>query len=300
MFDKRTAMKKNFNLIILEKDGLNNDNNKRKRLNTGNILTLKGENFYLKMSLTNGSDINKGEIVKTLTNIKNQLIESENSSKIDNRNKVKEIKTDNDGISINKVNILDKKGIEKLGDIDHLIYYNTKNDLKLSLNSKFKNNQSIKTIQMSDRAIISITNSDIDKYTEIENRKKSKIKDIAKFNVKSSVNEVEEIFENNDISVYEYMNYNNTNHQVKFSTNSDNNYNIKNNNFKNTNVYNANNFESNNLTKLDDSENIKNIKFKNNYANNKNSLNDYFKKRDIYFKNNNSIKSNKSFKFYFF
>ena len=292
MFDKRTAMKKNFNLIILEKDGLNNDNNKRKRLNTGNILTLKGENFYLKMSLTNGSDINKGEIVKTLTNIKNQLIESENSSKIDNRNKVKEIKTDNDGISINKVNILDKKGIEKLGDIDHLIYYNTKNDLKLSLNSKFKNNQSIKTIQMSDRAIISITNSDIDKYTEIENRKKSKIKDIAKFNVKSSVNEVEEIFENNDISVYEYMNYNNTNHQVKFSTNSDNNYNIKNNNFKNTNVYNANNFESNNLTKLDDSENIKNIKFKNNYANNKNSLNDYFKKRDIYFKNNNSIKSN--------
>ena len=292
MFDKRTSMKKNFNLIILEKDGLNNDNNKRKRLNTGNILTLKGENFYLKMSLTNGSDINKGEIVKTLTNIKNQLIESENGSKIDNRNIVKKIKTDNDGISINKVNILDKKDIKKLGDIDHLIYYNTKNDLKLSLNSKFKNNQSIKTIQMSDKAIISITNSDIDKYTEIENRKKSKIKDIAKFNVKSSVNEVEEIFENNDISVYEYMNYNNTNHKVKFSTNSDNNYNITNNNFKNTKVNIANKFESNDLTMLDDSENIKNIKFKNNYANYQNSLNDYIKKRDIYFKNNNSIKSN--------
>ena len=293
MLDKRTEIKKNFNLIILEKDGLNNDNKKRKTLNTGNILTLKGENFYLKMNLTNGSEINKREIVKTLTNIKNQLIESENGSMIDNRNIVKQIKTDNDNISINKVNILDKKNIKKLGDIDQLIYYNTKNDFKLSLNSKFKNNQSIKTIHRSDKAIISITNSDIDKYTEIENRKKSKIKEIDKFNVKSSVNEVEEIFENNDISVYEYMNYNNTNHKVKFSTNSDNNCNITNNNLKNGNVNNANKFESNDLTKLDDSENLdKNIKFKNNYINYQNSLNDYIKKRDIYFKNNNSIKSN--------
>ena len=131
MLDKRTEIKKNFNLIILEKDGLNNDNNKRKTLNTGNILTLKGENFYLKMNLTNGSEINKREIVKTLTNIKNQLIESENGSIIDNRNIVKKIKTDNDNISINKVNILDKKNIKKLGDIDQLIYYNTKNDFKL-------------------------------------------------------------------------------------------------------------------------------------------------------------------------
>ena len=293
MFDKRNSMKKNFNLIILEKDGLNNDSNKRERLNTGNVLTLKGENFYLKMSLTHGSDINKKEIVKTLSSIQKQLKESENGSIIDNRNIVKKIKTENDGISINKVNILDKKEIGKLGDIDQLIYYNTKNDMKLSLNSKFINNQSIKTIQKSDKAIISITNSDIDKYTEIENRKKSKIKEIDKFNVKSSVNEVEEIFENNDISVYEYMNYNNTNYKVKFSTNSDNNCNITNNNLKNANVNNANKFESNDLTKLDDSENLdKNIKFKNNYINYQNSLNDYIKKRDIYFKNNNSIKSN--------
>ena len=289
MFDKRASMKKNLNLIILEKDGINIDNNKRKRLNTGNILTLKGENFYLKMNLTHGSDINKRDIVKALTNIRNQLRESENSSIIDNKNIVKKINTNDDGI--NKVNIFDKKEIGKLGDIDHLLYYNTKNDFKLSLNSKIKNNQSIKTIQMSDKAIISITNSDIDKYTELEHRKKSKVKDIVKFNVKSSVNEVEEIFENNDISVYEYMNYNNENHKVKMSTKSDNNnYIITNNTFKKYNVYNVN--KSNDLTKLDDNRNLnENIIFKNNFSNYQNSLNDYIKKKDIYLKKNNSIKS---------
>lgn len=287
MIDKRIAMKKNYNLIILEKDGINNDNIKRKRLNTGNILTLKGENFYLKMNLTHGSEINKSEIIKTLTNIKNQL--SENGSIIDNRNIIKKINTENN--SINMVNILEKKDFGKLGELDHVVYFNTKNDLKLSLNSKFKNNQSKKTLQMSDKAIISITNSDIDKYTELENKKKSKVIDISKFKVKSSVNEVEEVFENNDISVYEYMNYDNINHKVKYSINSDsNNCNISNNNCKNISVYNINKFESNNLTKLDDNENInKNIKIKNNFLTH-NSLNDYIKKKDSHIKNDNSVK----------
>ena len=54
---------KSQNLIILTKDGINEEQykNKRKRntIRSGTMLTYKGEEFILKINLLNESDINK-------------------------------------------------------------------------------------------------------------------------------------------------------------------------------------------------------------------------------------------------
>ena len=59
--------KKNHNLIILTKDGLNEKKSKNKKnvnntVNSRTLLTLKGEDFTIKMNLINTSEINKEKI----------------------------------------------------------------------------------------------------------------------------------------------------------------------------------------------------------------------------------------------
>jgi hypothetical protein len=77
---------------------------------------------------------------------------------------------------------------------------------------------------------------------------KNKTKDIGKLNI----NEREKIIDNDNISLYEYINYNNQNIKLKDSfNNNESNYmnssHKKSNNYNN-NIYNCTNLESNNST----------------------------------------------------
>ena len=226
------------NIIIINKDGMNEeeDNRKKRKSNAkkfGTIITLKGEEFTLKMNLLNTNDINREKILKTVTNMKKHLIDSESGSTI----------KENDYKKINK----------KFFHFNNIINYN-KNNLKINRDI------SEGSMKESNKPNICKTNNEADKYTEYEGKKKLLINGL-----KSSLNE-DENNQNNNISIYEFNK--NENSKIKESSiiyNEDNyckvinntNHNIKDNSFKkNININNGNR-----------------IKFKNNFINNYNNNN---------------------------
>ena len=241
--------KKKHNLIILTKGGINN-NNKRKTntKNSSTILTLKGEEFALKKNILNTLDINKEKIIKTVTSLKQELISEDDESEFNND---KKISIFDKNLKAEKSNILreNKDNEKKNNDLDFFLNLNGSINIKKT-STKFNKRISEKTFKGSNNAIICKTNSEIDKYTELENKKKC-FKDVSKFALKSSLNEAE-LIEKNNISVYEFIKFNNENFKVKDSSI---NYNdsiyskIKNKITKksslNTNIYEINNLEVN-------------------------------------------------------
>jgi hypothetical protein len=81
IFDNKTDLKnKKSHLIILTKDGENLDNNKNKNSNykSYTLLTFKEDELALRISLSNSYKIDREKIAKTVTNIKQNLIDDEN------------------------------------------------------------------------------------------------------------------------------------------------------------------------------------------------------------------------------
>ena len=282
--------KKNHNLIILTKGGLNEDYNKRKTntKNSTTILTLKVDDFVIKKNILNTVGINREKILKTVTSLRQELIDNENDeSEYNNRKKMP--------ILENKLKT-EKYNNILIGSVDD---ENINNNLNIVLNlnnsikiNKKKLNKKISeiTFKGSNNAMINKTNSELDKYTEMENKKKSS-KDMSKFAVKYSKNEVE-IFDKNNISIYEYIKFNNDNYKVKDSsiTYNDSVYNSKvKKNSINTNIYEINNLQFNKSINNNINNNIENkIKFRNNYIKSQNPINEQFKTSEI----SNSLKNN--------
>ena len=288
--------KKKHNLIILTKGGINN-NNKRKTntKNSSTILTLKGEEFALKKNILNTLDINKEKIIKTVTSLKQELISEDDESEFNND---KKISIFDKNLKAEKSNILreNKDNEKKNNDLDFFLNLNGSINIKKT-STKFNKRISEKTFKGSNNAIICKTNSEIDKYTELENKKKC-FKDVSKFALKSSLNEAE-LIEKNNISVYEFIKFNNENFKVKDSSI---NYNdsiyskIKNKITKksslNTNIYEINNLEVN-KSKINNNNNndivTNQAKFKNNFIKIKNPLNEKIKSNNSEI--SNSIKN---------
>ena len=243
---------KSHNLIIINKEGMDEEENKKKRksntIKFGTIITLKGEDFALKMNLLNTKDINREKILKTVTSMKKQLIDSDSESTI----------KDND-YTKNRRNFL---------YLNNIINHN-KNT------SNIKRDISEGSVKESNKPNICKTNNEIDKYTDYEGQNKLLINGL-----KSSLNE-EENNQNNNISIYEF----NKNENIKIKESSIiynesnyckviNNQNVKENSF----IY------DNNKKKIDNNTGNR-IKFKNNFINiyqNHNNNNDI----------SNSIKTN--------
>ena len=276
-----TLKKKNHNLIILTKDGLNERRNKNKKninntVNARTLLTLKGEDFTIKMNLINTNDINKEKILKTVISMKKHLIDSEGESINPNINNKIDKKSFNS--YFNNQNILiESKDSEKKSDLDLILKFNGKLNINKNIYETMKKS-SEHTIKQSCRAIICKTNSEMDKFTELD---KKNIKEISKFCGKSNLNECE-IIGNNNISVYD-NNINNENNKIKDSSiiyNDSNYYRIisysnKKNNILGSNIYcitNLENNKNNNNINL-----INNKKLKNNYISPQTSLNDIVK-----------------------
>ena len=277
--------KRKHNIIILTKEGLNERKNKNKKninntVNSCTLLTLKGEDFTIKMNLINTNEINKEKILKTVISMKKHLIDSEGESiNIINNNKKKIDKKSFNSYFKNQNILIESNDNEKKSDYDLVFKFNEKLNInKNSSEAKIKGSEH--TIKQSCRAIICKTNSEIDKYTELD---KKNIKDLSKYGFKSNLNECE-IIGNNNISVYENNNnINNENNKIKDSSiiyNDSNycriiSYSNKKNNILNSNIYNISNLENN--KKNDNINSGNNIKLKNNYLNSQTSLNDIAK-----------------------
>ena len=140
---------KSHNLIIINKDGIKEEENKKKRksdtIKFGSIITLKGENFALRMNLLNAKDINREKILKTVTSMKKQLIGSESESTI----------KDNDYKKHRKINFL---------YLNNIINHNKNNS---SINKDISEG----SIKESNKPNICKTNNEVDKYTEYEGQK---------------------------------------------------------------------------------------------------------------------------------
>ena len=250
------------NLIILIKERINEEkNNNKENIKKGSILTLKGENFMLKKNLMNINDIDKEKIIRTVTSMKRQLINSVNDSLIDEEinNSITENKNNKYNKSIKRFKNLENKYNEEF-DIDKRLYFNGKTDLKNEKYSKKNLNQLGKEIEINDKIISNKGDSEYNKYLVLENKKKINEKNVSRFAIKSSINEDEDIFGNNNISVYEYISFNNSNNKVKNSNNIMNNNdkiytkeNMKN-NYINNNIY---NFQSYEPKKINDGINLK-------------------------------------------
>ena len=294
---KRYLKNNKNNLIILTKDRINteNDKNKRNNVKSSILLTLKGDDFTLKRNLSYSNNINKEKILQTVTSMKKQLIDDENNRKYrkDRKSKYSLIKKENI--------FIDSKDSEKLSNYDLMLNFND-NMIKNKNEPNLKKRESEKTGKQSNKAKICKANSELDKYTELENKKKTFFKNPSKFVNKPNKNDGEELIENNNISVYEYINFNNDNNKIKDSSNNNesnfskainnnNNNNIKNNFINNTNIYNIKNLESNNTKKIN--SNLGNIiRFKNNFIKCETSLNNKIKKKGISSDFSNSIKNN--------
>ena len=258
---------KSQNLIILTKDGINEEQYKNKRkkntIRSGTMLTYKGEEFILKVGLLNESDINKEKILRTVTSMKKQLIDSDNESIIKN--------DINNDYNINKI-VISKNNLN-----DFFQFNNTNNFNKNT--SRLNKKSSEKEMKESNSHIICKTNIEIDKNTEFEGKKKLFNKNISKYAVKSSLNEGEKN-ESNNISIYDYNNLNENNLIMNPSIiyNDSNYYNVINNTNKNSNfkenIFNIQNLDIINRSKNFDKENI-------------NKHNNNFKKFSVFQKRNN-------------
>ena len=283
--EKKLYKNKKQNLIILTKEGVNEaKQNKINRINSiksGTILTLKGEDFVVKKNLLNSNDINKEKILKTVISMKNNLIYSESETIIQNDN-IKYNNIFNPNTKNQKI-LIDSKDTEKLSDYDLILQFNDKININKNITKK-KKEESENTMKASYKAMICKTNSENDKITELGNKKKLFT---SKFGVKSSVNEVD-VIENNNISVYEYVNFNNENIKVKDISNyNDSNY---------SKVINTNNRKNNfilNINKNDKNNKIGNIMLsKNNLFNYQTSLNENIKKPSNFSDISGSLKKN--------
>ena len=185
MYDNKTDLKnKKSHLIILTKDGMNLDNNKNKKSNNKSytLLTLKEDDLALRISLSNSYKVDIEKIAKTLTNIKQNLINDENE--YDNYiKKEKYLKGKKDSKELSNLDLLNFKDI---------IIFNKKN---IKLNEK----ESGKTAKQSNRAIISKTNSEIDKYNNSDKKNQMIFKNKTKNKDKFNINDGEEIIDNNNV-----------------------------------------------------------------------------------------------------
>ena len=276
--------KKNHNLIILTKDGLNEKKSKNKKnvnntVNSRTLLTLKGEDFTIKMNLINTSEINKEKILKTVISMKKHLVDSE-GEEINPKNNKNDKKSLNSYFQNENI-LIESKDSERMSDFDLILKFNGKLNVNKNISETMKKG-SEHTIKQSCRAMICKTNSEIDKFTELDKKNINQIKDISKFGVKSK-NECE-IIKNNNISVYDNNNINNENNKIKDSSNifNDSNhcriisYSNKKNNILNSNIYSITNLENN----KNNTNNINlgnDIKLKNNYISSQTSVNDIAK-----------------------
>ena len=276
--------KKNHNLIILTKDGLNEKKSKNKKnvnntVNSPTLLTLKGEDFTIKMNLINTSEINKEKILKTVISMKKHLVDSE-GEEINPKNNKNDKKSLNSYFQNENI-LIESKDSERMSDFDLILKFNGKLNVNKNVSETMKKG-SEHTIKQSCRAMICKTNSEIDKFTELDKKNINQIKDISKFGVKSK-NECE-IIKNNNISVYDNNNINNENNKIKDSSNifNDSNhcriisYSNKKNNILNSNIYSITNLENN----KNNTNNINlgnDIKLKNNYISSQTSVNDIAK-----------------------
>ena len=143
---KRYLKNNKNNLIILTKDRINteNDKNKRNNVKSSILLTLKGDDFTLKMNLSYSNHINKEKILQTVTSMKKQLIDNENNRKYrkDRKSKYSLIKKENI--------FIDSKDSEKLSNYDLMLNFNdnmikNKNEPNLKKeNQKKQENKAIK------------------------------------------------------------------------------------------------------------------------------------------------------------
>ena len=289
---KRYFKRNKNNLIILIKDGINSENykNQRNKIKTSTLLTFKGDDFTLKMNLSCSKNITKENILQTVTIMKKQLIDQENNPKCkkDKNNKCSLIQKENI--------FIDSRDTEKASNYD--LNYND-NMINNKKESNINNRISEKSVKQSNKAIICKTNSELDKYTESENKKKPFLRNISKFISKSNKNIGEEIIVNNNLSGYDFINFNNDNNQIKdsFNNNESNLSKMVSNNNKNNlinnnnNIYKIINLESNNMKKIN--SNLGNfVKLKNNFIKNKTTLNDRIKKKVISSDFTNSINNN--------
>ena len=276
--------KKNHSLIILTKDGLNVKKSKNKKnvnntVNSRTLLTLKGEDFTIKMNLINTSEINKEKILKTVISMKKHLVDSE-GEEINPKNNKNDKKSLNSYFQNENI-LIESKDSERMSDFDLILKFNGKLNVNKNVSETMKKG-SEHTIKQSCRAMICKTNSEIDKFTELDKKNINQIKDISKFGVKSK-NECE-IIKNNNISVYDNNNINNENNKIKDSSNifNDSNhcriisYSNKKNNILNSNIYSITNLENN----KNNTNNINlgnDIKLKNNYISSQTSVNNIAK-----------------------
>ena len=261
--DNKTNIKnKKCNLIILSKDGINLDNNGKQKTNykSYTLLTFKEDDITIRMNLSNSNKIDKEKILKTVTSMKQNLIDDSNEFN-DYIKKDKNIKRKNDSEKLTVKHSLNLKDV---------IIFNKKK------NSKINEKESGKTEnKQSNRAMISKTNSEIEKYTHLDKKNKLPLKNRSGYISKISINEGEEIIDNNSISVYEYIHFNDENIKIKdkdsFNNNESNymSHTFKKSNNLPNNIYNVSNFEPNNSTK--NQQNLGNVfKFKNKFKKNHN------------------------------